>query len=291
MTPAYDPASMIRARILRATADLPPLPTAVLRIMREAELPDSSVSRLEKIVLTDQALTAQLLRVVNSAYYGMSGEVSSVSQAIMILGFQQVRNLAMSLSALSTFHPTSARQRDTVKCFWAHAFATAAATHFFKELKRLPEKVAAPLFVGGLIHDVGRLFLFVNYTSAYDQVLDRAAREGTSAEEAEKSLLGTTHAEVGLLIAQHWKLPENLQQMIGEHEGPFTANTPVDILVIHIADAFNKALYFPYTGESVVKLDPIAQEWLGVDPASFAEMQEEVSRRVEEMSRLFGIAA
>ena len=282
---------MIRARITRATADLPPLPTAVLRIMREADLPDASVASLEKIVLTDQALTAQLLRVVNSAYYGMSGEVSSVSQAIMILGFQQVRNLAMSLSALSAFHPTNARQRDTVKCFWSHAFATAATTQFIKELKRLPEKIGQTLFVGGLIHDVGRLFLFVNFTSAYDQVLDRAAREGISAEDAERALLGITHAEVGLLVAEQWKLPQKLQRMIGEHEGPFDAKTPIELLVIHIADAFNKSLYFPYTGESVVHLDPVAKRWFGVDDESFTSLQLEVARRVEDMARDFGIAA
>ena len=288
---SFDPSALIRQRIERSTRDLPPLPTAVLKVLDETDRADTTAARVESIILSDQALTAQVLRVVNSAYYGMSGKVSSVSQAVMILGLQQVRNLTLSVAAISSFQPSSSRHRETLKCFWSHAFATAATTQLIRNFKRLPAQTAESIFIGGLIHDIGRLFLFVNFTNAYDQVIDRAAKEDITLEEAERALLGLNHAQVGLQIATNWKLPESLRRMIGDHEGPFDAETPVELLVIHIADALNKPLYFPSTGKTNVVLDPFASDWFGVDESAYTALQIEVAQRVDEMATQFGFAA
>lgn len=291
MSAAFDPGALIKQRILRSTKDLPPLPSAVMRVLQETDRPECSALSLEKIVLTDQALTAQLLRVVNSAYYGMSGQISSVSQAIMILGIQQVRNLTLSVAAISTFTPNSVRHRETLAGFWSHSFATAATTQLIRDFKRLPARMAESMFVGGLLHDIGRLFLFVNFTNAYDQVIDRAAREEVSLEDAENALLGLSHARVGAEIATHWKFPKPLIQMIGEHEGPFDENSPTELIVVHIADALNKPYYFTSTGKTTYQIDPYADAWFGVDPSAYNAMRMEISHRVDEMTASYGIAA
>src|SRR5436190_6608594 len=118
----------VKKSIEKSVQDLPALPSVVTRILRETESPDACAQNIERMISAEQALASKVLRVVNSAYYGLSGQVTSLSQAIVILGLQQVRNLVLSVSAISSIKPRTPRQQETMKMFWQHSFGTAAAT-------------------------------------------------------------------------------------------------------------------------------------------------------------------
>src|ERR1700712_3732037 len=116
--------NFVRRQIARALQDLPALPSVVGKVLSETENPNATAASIEKMISSDQVLASKVLRVVNSAYYGLSGQVTSLGQAIVILGMQQIRNLVLSVCALSQVKPTTPRQHEVLKQFWLHSFGT-----------------------------------------------------------------------------------------------------------------------------------------------------------------------
>src|SRR5579862_2853858 len=150
--PAVATAQFIQRSIQKTLRELPALPDAVLRVVEETNKQDPSAQQIERFVSSDQALASKVLRVVNSAYYGLSGQVTSLSQSIMILGIQQVRNLVLSVGAISMFEVKGPRQQDTLRRFWLHAFSCAAAAQIIATAKKLDRNSQETVFVGGLLH-------------------------------------------------------------------------------------------------------------------------------------------
>lgn len=272
-------------------ADLPALPNVVARVLQETENPNASAATIERMIAADQALASKVLRVVNSAYYGLSGQVTSLGQAIVILGLQQIRNLVLSVSAMSTLKPKTARQQEVLKLFWMHSLATASCGGMIAKKKRLSAKDAETLFVASLLHDIGRLFLFCTFTQTYEQVLTFACDKGIVVERAEAQLLGTDHGGIGAKIARQWHLPEALAELIGSHEGPFEGEEEPMRFALHYADHATKYLYFPNSAPAPSELDPHAMAWLAFAPEDELWLKEETEKKLEEASSLFGLLA
>lgn len=270
---------------------LPPLPTVVTRVLAETNQAEPSAAKVESIIATDQAMTSQLLRLVNSAYYGLSGNVSNVGQAIVIAGLHQVRNLVLSLGALAAFEPKTPRQHETMNQFWMHSFFTASAAKSIGEVKRIPSRDGELMFVGGLLHDIGRLFLFTNFQDAYDQVLKDAKRKGISVEKSEMAQLQVTHAEIGREITKMWKLPDALCDLIGNHEGPFCEPSSPATLGVHIADCLSKEQYFGGNPDKPWEFDPLASVWLAMTPAQIILIKEASLEKTKEAMQMLGMAA
>src|SRR5579862_2054180 len=281
----------VRMSIEKSLRDLPALPGIVSRVLKETENPDCSAQTIEKLLSSDQALASKVLRVVNSAYYGLSGQITSLSQAIMILGMPQVRNLVLSVSAVSTMKPKTLRQQETLKLFWLHAFGTAAATQIIAHQKRMKVYDIEALFLGGLLHDLGKLFLYSMFTQTYDQVLKYAEDKQIPVIEAEQKLLGLNHGQIGASMAVAWKLPQALVDLIQKHEGPFQESEDPTMFVVHIGDNITQHLY--YESEQIVMLpiDPVAEQWLGFDEQQLEDLKEQTDRKIEEASALFGLLA
>ncbi len=281
----------VKSSIEKSVQDLPALPTVVMRILKETEKPDACAHTIERMLSAEQALASKVLRVVNSAYYGLSGQVTSLSQAIVILGLQQIRNLVLSVSAFGAIKPRTARQQETLKVFWLHSFGTAAATQIIAQRKRLTTQNAEVAFVGGLLHDIGRLFLFSNFTQTYDQVIRYAEQKKMPIEKAEERLLGLNHAAVGAQMAEHWKLPKAIIKMIGEHEDP--AETEVDPLLysLHIADWITKDLYFDPERVGCNQPPEFVLEWLNFTPEEIDWLKDETKSKVDDAQSMFGLLA
>jgi HD-like signal output (HDOD) protein len=282
----------VKTSIERSVQDLPALPSVVTRVLKETESPDASASTVERMISSEPALTAKVLRVVNSAYYGLSGQVTSLGQAIVILGLQQVRNLVLSVSAFNSIKPKTPRQHETMKQFWLHSFGTAAATQLICQKKRLSIQDTETAFVGGLLHDIGRLFLFNNFTQTYDQVLKYAEQKQMPVEHAEKKLLGLTHGEVGGQMGECWKLPKNLVRLISTHEDPIQGET-LDPLccALNIADWITKDLYFDLDRITTEGPSVAAMEWLQFSDDEFEWLKDEVSKKIDDAQQLFGLMA
>jgi len=282
----------VKKSIERSVQDLPALPTIVARILKETESPDACAQTIERMIGSEQALASKVLRVVNSAYYGLSGQVTSLQQAIVILGMQQVRNLVLSVSAISSIKPRTPRQHETMKQFWLHSFGTAAATQIIAKRKNFRVHDMETAFVGGLLHDIGRLFLFCNFTQTYDQVIKYAEQKKLPVESAELKLLGLCHSEVGSQMATQWKLPANLVKMIAAHEGPFVEeDSDPMIYALTIADWITKDLYFPPEMVECSMPPEFVFTWLNFSPEDLDSLKEETSERIEDAQQLFGLLA
>ena len=273
----------------KALEDLPAMPGIIIRVLEETEKSEPSAAALEAIISSDQAIASKVLRVVNSAYYGVQGRVSSVGQAVVILGTKQVQNLVLSAAAMSSIPARGAGQSDALRSFWTHSYATAAAAQLIAKAKDLPSVDAETVFIGGLLHDIGRLFMLSHFPNLYDETVQRASEGGGGLEGYEKALFGANHSEVGAAVAERWRLPEQLIAIVRDHEGPFKDESSVPVLVVHCADALAKTLFG--TDDKILKfdIDPVAQDWLGFGSEDFRNLREEASERVEQASGVFGL--
>lgn len=273
----------------KALEDLPAMPGIIIRVLEETEKAEPSANVLESIISSDQAVASKVLRVVNSAYYGVQGRVSSVGQAVVILGTQQVRNLVLSAAAMSALPARTTYQAEALRCFWTHSYATAVAAQLIAKIKELPSVDAETVFVGGLLHDVGRLFMLTHYPEFYDRALSQAAQAGGGLEEFESQLFGVNHCQVGGAVAERWRLPSQLVEIVRLHEGPFEAEAAVPVMVVHAADVIAKGLFGTRDAILSFDIDPVVQDWLGFGPEEYRTVREEASEKVEQASSAFGL--
>ncbi|MFN0147353.1 MAG: HDOD domain-containing protein [Dehalococcoidia bacterium] len=216
--------------VLRTLASLPPLPAIALRVMQVAQDPKSSASDLAQVVSLDPGLTASVLRVTNSAAYRRNREVTSVQEALVVLGFVQARNIAISGAITGSYAPDAANALFRIQAFWRHSLAVALRASW---LAMKSGRVAAPTaFTAGILHNMGRLAMFYADAAGLDQVVAEAMRTGKPLEEAETELLGYDHAQLGQLLAMKWRLPSEVRDAIGSHHGEEREDTLPGILAM-----------------------------------------------------------
>jgi HD-like signal output (HDOD) protein len=199
----------INARI----KNLPPLPLVAHKLVTLMQRDDCSASDVTRILCSDQALAGKVLKLANSSFYGLSGQVSSVSRAVVILGFSAIRSMALGLGMAQSIRKAALGM--DLSYFWRHALFTAAAarTLAVDNGKVDPEEV----FVSGLIHDLGRFILELSVPGL------EATLAGTTAAgllEAEQAATGMAHTRAGQQIMRHWRLPEALAQLARFHHHP-----------------------------------------------------------------------
>lgn len=264
--------------------DLPPLPTIVTKVLQITGDVNGNASDLERYVTMDQSLATKMLRVVNSPYFGISGQVSSISHAIVILGFNQIRNLVLSVGANGMFGNDNARAQPVHHYFWKHSMATAAAASSIAKIKKLSSKDSELVFVSAMIANLGCLFLLKHLTLPYLQVFDRFQQHGQATlGEFEKAIFGMSHADVSLQLSKAWSLPEDLGQTLSLHEGPFADESNPVPMCIHIADriATMALLQMDRKGE-ILNCDPVALNWLGAGVEQIELLKAEAKLRLED---------
>ena len=203
-------------------ADLPPLPAVVTRVMQTVNNPETSAEDLNRLISLDQSLSSKLLRIVNSSYYGFPKRISTVTHAVVILGFNTVRNLVLGVS---TFELLTQRRPSTAGLnrtrYWEHSVAVAVGASLLAAKKRPRTRTfVEEAFLCGLLHDVGGLFLDCYFPTQYAVTLAFAGREGIPTVEAERLVLGIDHAYVGKRMAEHWNFPQVLVDAFGGHHRP-----------------------------------------------------------------------
>ncbi len=215
--------------ILKRIRDIPSLPEVVnktIPLLGEADVPASKIAQL---ISYDPGLTSKVLRMVNSAAYGFQRQISSIQHGIMILGFNTVRGLVLSASIFKMFeHQTStgaaigARRLNHLD-FWRHSLSTAMAARLIGHALKMPDTDDA--FSAGMLHDIGKIVLDVYFTKDYVPVLDAARQlkqihHGPGFVALEERVLGTDHAKIGAFLAQKWKLPTSITEVVQYHHQP-----------------------------------------------------------------------
>lgn len=277
-----------RARIAHLIQELPSLPIVVTKVLEETQKENVSATAIERLIGSDAALTAKTLRVVNSAYYGMSKQIESLSQAIVILGIQQLRNLVLSIGAMGMFRAVTTAQKEAHRQHWMHSIASASAAITLARKRRVSAHDQEVAFVAGLLHDIGRLFLFTNFTETYIE-LDQRYKNGDDLQSLERRHLGLTHAQVGQVLAHVWRFPDRLGELMGAHEGPFADESNTMGLIIHVSHLL--ADLVTWDPDALERLDPTAKKWLEQFEEEVFQIRNEVEAKIYAYEMLYGMLA
>lgn len=236
--------------LIRQIGSLPTLPSVIVQVTEKVNNPKTSALDLARTILEDQALTARLLRLVNSPFYGFPRRIATVTEAVTVLGFQPVRNLLFTASVVDLlvtdetpdFSPTG---------LWEHSVATAVAAGLLARYARHEDR--EEVFVAGLLHDVGKLVLFHFAPKEFLHALQAARSEDIAIRAAEQRVFGFTHDQAGRLLAEHWKLPVRLSEAIGYHHRPDLAQVGKrEAAIVHAADILARALGLGSGGDDAV---------------------------------------
>lgn len=209
----------IQKRIRDSIQVLPVLPAVVMKVIDLVDQDDVSAEQLQRTISMEPALSSKVLQLANSAYYGLSRQVSTIQQAVMVLGFQAIKNLVLGISAFQVLRGAKPMSPADI-ALWEHSFACAGVASELAKLKRMSLRQSETVFMGGLLHDIGLLYLRQHANSDL-QRLERVADGSLTRHEAERQALGIDHAEIGGLIADHWQLPVALVRMIAEHHAAY----------------------------------------------------------------------
>ena len=211
--------------------DLPTLPQVAWLVMQLVEDPDTSASELESLISRDQAIASRVLRLANSAFYDISGTVSTLSNAIVILGFRNVQVLVIA-AACDSLHREDNPQE---KLMWDHALAVSAAARMLAAECDYPRVEEAA--TGGLLHDIGKLIMNQHLGEKYEEVMDLVSTGRMTFMEAEKDAFGFTHADVGGMVVHKWNFVPPLEEAVFLHHNPKSAQAdPVLCALVSLAN-------------------------------------------------------
>ena len=199
--------------------DLPPLPQVASQVLRVSADPDANAEDLRKVISMDQALTSQILKISNSAMFGMVREVTTLTQAIMTLGFSTIKSVVIASSAKNLYHRGAVGLQE--RLIWEHALVSAIASRAFAKSLRFPRMEEA--FIGGLLHDIGKSVLGLKFPERYGVLLQNVYNENGVCLDLELETFGFDHAMVGEALVSKWNLAPSLQAAVRWHHDPIQA--------------------------------------------------------------------
>ncbi len=264
--------------------DLPPLPAVIMRVMQTVNDPTTSAADLNRLISADQALASKVLRLVNSSYYGFPRKIATITNAVVILGFNTVRNLTTSLGVFNAFDARGQQTALDRKAYWAHSMGAAVAAGVIARRKGIGSKSVEEVFIGGLLHDIGKLFLDQYFPDQYAIAIKLAGAAKISIWESEKTALGVGHALVGKRIAEKWNLPHSLTAMITLHHQPIFAKEFFELTAtIQAADQVARKLGLGSAGDTLIPaLSPEVDKWLAFSPPVWEAIETETCRKFDE---------
>jgi HD-like signal output (HDOD) protein len=286
--PAADPKSIV-ADAVKKVSTIATLPEVTARIVTTVEDPKSTASQLHKIVGHDPALVTRILKVVNSAFYGLPGQIGSVERAIVLLGLNAVKNIAVAASLGQLFRGVKLCEGFTAKDLWTHCIAVAVTARELGKQSSLP--IADEAFLAGLIHDIGILVALHVYPEKLKQVCDRTKAENGDFCQIEREICGVDHQQLGMGLTEHWKFTRPCQMVAGYHHHPqdLADNTRVLVLLVNIADTIvckqNRGFNLTALQQN---LDPALIEEAGVSMAIVEKTQEKIGDLISNAMSILG---
>ncbi len=236
--PSHITLTLDREALARDIRSLPSLPTVVQELLLLVQKKEVQLEAITNTLRLDQALSIKVLQLANSPFYGLSGRIDSVRDAINILGMRQLGGMVIAAALTVQFEKLHGKSLH-MDAFWRHAIACAAAARQLAQRVGLDEPAA---FTAGLLHDVGRLVVDSHYPKEAAQAISWATENDISYAEAERLLLGIDHTEIGAWVCRHWRFPAEVIEAIAGHHRP-PDEGPVSLIdVVHVADAIAHAL-------------------------------------------------
>lgn len=221
---------------IQRVSQIATLPEITTKIIQVVEDPKSTAKDLKDIIKHDVALCTKILKVVNSAFYGLPRQISSVDRAIVLLGLSTVKNIAIATSMVKLFKGKAISSRFTPRDLWFHSLACGVFCKLISESRGI--EGTDEIFVAGLIHDLGLLVEYQVYPDKLSLIIEKAIEEKKSLLKTEEEFLGANHQEFGAALANKWKFPPLFQLATGYHHNPLEATEQYTevALTIHLAD-------------------------------------------------------
>lgn len=263
-------------KILSGITNLPTLPTIYASLSEAISDPHTSNEQLAKIISADQASIFKILKIANSSFFGLRGRIDTISQAILFLGFNEIRNIVFALSIMNFFPKEKQTFNFKPIDFWAHSIATGIITR--KIGAALGIKNLESFFIGGILHDIGKLVFLEFAKKEYTRVVELVDSKNCLIKDAEKEIFNMDHSRAGYLLAEKWKLPANIQNVIYYHHNGYIGSEK-DFLVaaVHAGDILARTLELGYPGDNLIpRLSSKACEILNLPYGFFSSIVKSV---------------
>ncbi|HZJ84162.1 MAG TPA: HDOD domain-containing protein [Syntrophomonadaceae bacterium] len=250
-------------QVVAAVDDIPALPHVVIQVMELTEDPNSTAQDINDVLGQDQAMTARVLKLANSAFYGFPRRIATVTDAIVLLGFKTIKSIVMAASVSDILVKEMKGYALEPGELWEHSQSVAmAARHIARKTKYFKLDLA---YTAGLLHDIGKVVLNNAMKESYQKVINTVIENNVPFLEAELEILGFSHAEVGAKVAEKWNLPSDLVDAIHYHHNPQDAKENKKLTsLIHIADTICVSMgigigidgmLYPISGEALTMFD------------------------------------
>ncbi|HEY3295759.1 MAG TPA: HDOD domain-containing protein [bacterium] len=269
------------ATVLRNITALPTLPDVAVKLLELGEKPTTSAGDLARLVERDMSLATRVLRLVNSSFFGVRREVTSIQHAVMILGVSNLRSIVLSGAVSDLFDRKGAVGSFNREEFWKHSVAVAATSRIIAQKVKLVDAEIA--FTAGLIHDMGKVVVDRYLHPEFVRVVELLDDPEMTMRNAENTVLGVNHAEIGHHLAVYWNLPEILLEAVGYHHRPLEAPEYRSVAaIVGTADALVRHLGIGQGGGANWPVQEATLKLCDLTTESYAELETRLADELPE---------
>jgi putative nucleotidyltransferase with HDIG domain len=272
---------------------MPSLPTTVTKIMEICNDPRTSPADLNRVISLDPVLMGKVMRLINSAYYGLSQEITSLVRAIIMLGINTVKNLALSTAILGTLGNKADFQALNMDGFWRHSLGVGVTAKLIAKHRKVDPKTLEEYFIAGLLHDIGKIPLNNRFPQDYVAAMGISDRDNSPLFAAESEMMGLNHAQVGDLILKAWNLDESIQDVVLHHHKPEGYKGPhkEKLYTVVLANYFANDFEIGFSGDRYPSPPhPGICQALKVTMETLEDMEDQVKQEIERASIFLKLA-
>lgn len=264
--------------LIEASHRMGTLPMVFHHLVEMINNPESTIEDIAKIIAMDPALTAKLLKLVNSPFYGLAYKIDTINRAVVLVGTRQLVMLAMGATLVTTFKGVPVSLVN-MQSFWSHSISCGAAARLLAQQARLPQHES--FFVAGLLHDIARLLIYTQLPNHSLYLLTESKRREVPVYSLEQEALGFTHEELGAELLRSWNCPPELVRRVLTHHTPLTDASSAEDAVLPTANMLVQALGYGSSGEyAIPQLDSVAWDKIGIPlerlPLLCAKLDEDI---------------
>jgi putative nucleotidyltransferase with HDIG domain len=277
-------------RILKDIVKFEPIPQAAVKIMSIVEDPDSSIADIVKLVEYEPALTANLLKVCNSAYLGLAREITSVHHAVSLLGMSKVADLVFMAGSAKTMSRENRGYDLNMGDLWKYSVSSAIIARQLADKKGLEKRNL--VFTAALLKDIGKILLSQYVMNSFDRINSLVSENNYSFMEAEKEVIGIDHAELGGMVAEQWKFNEKMIYIIKNHHLPDRKSmSDTETCIVYIADMLCMMMGIGGGSDGLAyRFHEEVTEGLGFSQTDLQEIMVEFAVQLGDVERLFSLA-